>query len=184
MTWASAGSAIFQQAMKNPITLGVGTNSGAGIPTSYGSTGLIGDTINVAVFGTATAPDKTAVVTSTGYNTGTWTAGGNEVTGTGWTAGGQSVGTTKTWTLDSGSSSMCFQVTAPVAGQTSTTGVSLSAFFGALVYDNTISGGTVSKQGICFNYFGGSQTITAGTFTILWATPASAAITAIFNISV
>jgi hypothetical protein len=182
MAWSV--SAIFQQAMKNPITLGVGTNSGAGIPTSYGTTGLLGDTINAAAFGVGTTPDKTAVVTSTGYNTGTWTAGGNEVTGTNWAAGGVSVGSTKTWTLDSGSSSMCYQVTAPTAGQTSTANVTLAAFYGLLIYDNTISGGTVAKQGICFNYFGGTQTVTAATFTILWATPGGAAVTAIFNISV
>ena len=182
MAWSV--SAIFQQAMKNPITLGVGTNNGTGIPTSYGATGLLGDTVNVAAFGVSTTPDKTAVVTSTGYNTGTWTAGGNEVTGTNWAAGGVSVGTTKTWTLDSGSSSMCYQVTAPTAGQTSTANVTLAAFYGVLVYDSTITAGTVAKQGICFNYFGGTQTVTANTFTILWATPGGGAVTAIFNISV
>lgn len=186
MAWGTApASAIFQQALKNPITLGVGTNSGAGIPTSYGTTGLLGDTVKVAVYNNTTTPDRTAAVGLTGYAAATsqWVTA-NEVTGTGWASGGVAVGTTKTWTLDSGSSSMCYQVTAPVAGQTSTTGVTLSAFFGCLVYDSTISGGTVLNQGICYNYFGGSQTITAGTFTILWATPASAVVTAIFNISV
>lgn len=182
MGWS--GSAIFREAMKNPITLGVGTNNGTGIPTSYGATGLVGDTINVAVFNNTGTPDKTAAVGSTGFNTGQWTTATNEVTGTNWASGGVSVGTTKTWTLDTGSSSMCYQVTAPTAGQTSTASVTLSGFFGAMVYDNTITGGTVAKQGICFNYFGGTQTITGGTFTIQWATPASAAITAIFNISV
>jgi hypothetical protein len=175
VSWSA--SAIFQQAMLNPIARAV--NAGTA-PTSFVS--LTGDTVNVAVYNNTTAPDKTAAVASTGYGTGTWS--GNEVTGTGWSAGGVSVGTTKTWTVDSGSSSLCYQVTAPTAGQTSTTGVTLAGFYGALVYDNTISGGTVAAQGICFNYFGGTQTITAGTFTILWATPASAAITAIFNISV
>ena len=32
------------------------------------------------------------------------------------------------------------------------------------MYDSTISGGTVVKQGMCYNYFGGSQSVTAGTF--------------------
>ena len=104
--------------------------------------------------------------------------------GANWASGGVSVGSAKTWTVDSGSSSLCFQVTAPTAGQTSTASVTLSGFYGAFVYDSTITGGTVASQGMCFNYFGGTQTVTAATFTILWATPASAAITAIFNISV
>lgn len=185
MTWATAGSAIFREAMKNPITLGVGTNNGTGIPTSYGATGLVGDAVKVAVFNNTTAPDKTAAVGLTGYNAATsqWVTA-NEVTGTNWAAGGVAVGSTKTWTLDTGSSSMCYQVTAPNAGQTVTASVTLAGFFGALVYDNTISGVTVAQQGMCFNYFGGTQTITAGTFTIQWATPAGAAVTAIFNISV
>lgn len=179
MAWSA--SAIFQQAMLNPITNGGGGVGAVTKPTTY--TSLTADTVNVAVFNNTTAPDKTAAVGSTGFNTGTWVTA-NEVTGTNWASGGVSVGTTKTWTVDSGSSSLCYQVTAPTAGQTSTATVSLAGFYGCLVYDSTITAGTVAKQGICFNYFGGTQTITAATFTILWATPASSAITAIFNISV
>jgi len=26
----------------------------------------------------------------------------------------------------------------------------------------------VAKQGVCYNYFGGAQSVTAGTFTIVW----------------
>lgn len=179
MAWGTApASAIFQQAMLNPISRAVNAVTA---PTTF--TSLTADAVKVAVFNNTTTPDRTAVVASTGFNTGQWTTT-NEVTGTGWASGGVAVGTTKTWTVDSGSSSLCYQVTAPTAGQTSTAGVTLAGFFGAFVYDSTITGGTVSAQGICYNYFGGTQTITAGTFTILWATPASAAVTAIFNISV
>jgi hypothetical protein len=178
MAWSA--SSIFQQAMLNPITRAV--NAGTA-PTSFVS--LTGDAVKVALFNNTTTPDKTAAVANTGYNTGVWVTA-NEVNNGGgnWPAGGVAVGTTKTWTVDSGSSSLCYQVTAPVAGQTTATSVTLAGFYGALVYDSTISGGTVASQGICFNYFGGTQTITAGNFTILWATPASAAVTAIFNIAV
>lgn len=179
MGWGTApASAIFQQAMLNPISRAVNAGSA---PTSFVS--LTGDSIKVAVYGSGTTPDRTAVVANTGYNTGQWVTG-NEITGTGWSAGGVSIGTTKTWTVDGPSSSLCYQVTSPLGQTGPTNGVTLAAFFGCLVYDNTISGGTVSAQGICYNYFGGSQTITAGNFTILWATPASALVTAVFNISV
>jgi hypothetical protein len=179
MAWSA--SAIFQQAMLNPIARGVAATSG--FPTAY--TGLTADSVFVALFNNTTAPDKTAAVGSTGYNTGTWTTGNEISSGGNWPAAGISVGTTKTWTVDSGSSSLCYQVTAPIAGQTGpANAVTLTGFYGCMVYDNTISGGTVSKQGMCFNYFGGTNTITLGNFTILWATPASAAVTAIFNISV
>lgn len=175
MSWASAGSAIFQQAMLNPITRVV--NGGS---ANTGQVSLTADTVKVAVFNNTTAPDKTvATVTLTAYNGGSsqWVTA-NEITGTGWSAGGVAIGTTS-WTVDSGSSSLCFTVS---GGQTSTTGVTLAGFYGALVYDSTPSG--TANPGVCFNYFGGTQTITAGTFTILWATPASAAVTAVFNISV
>jgi hypothetical protein len=179
MTWTS-GSAIFQQAMLNPISRAV---SAATAPGSFVS--LTGDAVKVAVYGSNGTPNKADVVANTGYNTGQW-VNTNEVTGTGWAAGGVAVGTTKTWTVDSGSSSLCYQVTAPTAGQTGpTAGVTLTGFVGCFVYDSTItSGSTVAAQGMCYNYFGGSQTITAGNFTILWATPGGAAITAIFNIAV
>lgn len=175
MSWASAGSAIFQQAMVNPLALG--GNATSGFPTSYA--GLGADTVNVALFNNTTAPDKTAAVGSTGYNTGVWVTG-NEVTdATNWVAGGRALAS-KTYSLDSGSSSVIFHAANLAGGGT----VTLTAFFGCLVYDNTISGVTVAKQGMCFNYFGGSQTVTGGTFTILWATPGGAGATAVFNISV
>ena len=176
MAWSA--SAIFQQAMLNPIS---GQANAVAKPAGF--TSLTADAVKVAVYGGSATPDKTAAVGSTGYNTGQWVTG-NEITGTGWAAGGIAVGTTKTWTVDSGSSSLCYQVTAPSAGQTSATGVTLANFYGLLVYDSSISGGTVANQGLCFNYFGGVQNIVAGAFTVLWATPAGGGITAIFNISV
>src|ERR1700743_1150227 len=183
MSWSGSTtkSAIFQQAMLNPITNG-GGGVGAGTkPTTY--TSLVADAVKVAVFNDTTTPDRAAAVGSTGFNRGTGPTT-SKITGTSWASGGVSVGSSKTWTVDSGSSSLCFQVTAPTAGQTSTANVTLTSFVGAFVYDSTITGGTVASQGMCFNYFGGTQTVTAAPFTILWATPASAAITAIFNISV
>ncbi len=36
-----------------------------------------------------------------------------------------------------------------------------------VLYSGTTAG-TVADQGVCFNYFGGAQTVTGGTFTIVW----------------
>lgn len=169
MAWTT--SAIFQQAMLNPI--GRAVNAGTA-PTGF--TSLTADTINVSLFGTLT-PDKTVAVGSTGYNTGVWTTG-NEVTdATNWVASSRPLAS-PTWALDTGSSSICYHA-ANLAGGGN---VTISNAYGCLVYDNTITAGTVAKQGMCFNYFGGSQSVAAGTFTIIWATVG--ATTAIFNISV
>ena len=172
MAWTV--SAIFQQALVNPLALG--GNATSGFPTTFA--GLVADTVNVSLFGTLT-PDKTAAVGSTGYNTGVWVTGSEVTDATNWVAGGRALAS-KTYALDSGSSSVIFHGANLAGGGP----VTLTAFFGCLVYDSTISGGTVAKQGMCFNYFGGTNTITAGTFTILWATPPSALTTAVFNISV
>lgn len=173
MAWTV--SAIFQQSLLNPIVRG--TVAVTGFPTTYG--GLTFDVVNVSLFNNTTAPDKTAVVGSTGYNTGTWTTGNEVVDVTNWVAGGRPLAG-KTFTIDSGSSSFCFHATDLAGGGN----VTLANVFGCFVYDNTITAGTVAKQGMCFNYFGGTQSVTAGTFTILWATPAGGGITAVFNVTV
>lgn len=36
--------------------------------------------------------------------------------------------------------------------------------FGCLVYNDTLA----NKVGMCYNYFGGANSVTAGTFTIVW----------------
>jgi hypothetical protein len=172
MAWTD--SRVFQQAMMNPIAGRCWTTA---VPTTY--TSLSADTINVSLFNNTTTPDRTVAVGSTGYNTGVWVTG-NEVTDANWAAGGRALAS-KTFTVDTGSSSICFAAANLSGGGNMT----VSNVFGCLVYDNTIAAGvTVAKQGLCYNYFGGAQSVVAGTFTIVWATPGGAAITAVFNITV
>jgi hypothetical protein len=169
MGWSA--SAIFQQAMLNPMLGRLWTTAA---PTSFSS--LSADTINCALYNTTPTPNKADTLANTLYLAGQWVTG-NEITGTGYTAGGATLGT-KTFAIDTGSSSICFTTANP-----SWTGATLSGVFGDLVYDATTTS-TYLKQGLCYNYFGGSQSVTAGTFTVQWATPAGAAVTAVFNVSV
>lgn len=156
MAWTD--SRVFTQAVLNPLTAAVWSTVE---PTSYGANGLSTDVVNVALFNTSVTPDKDAAVGSTGYSTGTWTTT-NEVTDvTNWVAGGRALGT-KTYTSATGV--VAFDA-ADLAGGGN---VTISATFGCLVYDNSITAGTVAKQGMCFNYFGGTQSVTGGTFTIVW----------------
>jgi hypothetical protein len=127
-----------------------------------GYTGLDSDTVNVALFNNTTTPDQDAAVGSTGYNTGVWVTG-NEVTdATNWVAGGRALAA-KTFTNAAAATPM-FDA-ADLAGGGN---VTITNAFGCLVYDNTITAGTVAKQGVSFHYFGGAQSVTAGTFTIIW----------------
>jgi hypothetical protein len=169
-----ASSAIFQQAMLNPMLGRLWTTTA---PTTFGS--LSADTISVALFNNSVTPDKTAAVASTGFNTGTWTTT-NEVTdATNWVSGGRALAS-KAFTIDSGSSSICFQGAALSGGGN----VTITNAFGCFVYDNTITGGTVADQGLCYNSFGGAQSVTAGTFTIVWATVGALTSVVVFNVTV
>jgi hypothetical protein len=127
-----------------------------------GYTGIDSDTINVALYNTTPTPDRTAAVASTGYNTGQWVIA-NEVTdATNWVAGGRAL-SGKSFTFPSGGTFM-FDATDLAGGGNMT----VAGVFGCLVYDNTITAGTVAKQGISYHYFGGTQGVTAGTFTVIW----------------
>lgn len=132
------------------------------LPSSYG--GLVADTLNVALYNNTTTPDKDAALASTGFNTGPWVTA-NEITdATNWVSGGRALASK---TLTNPATGVSMFDTADLAGGGN---VTLSGVLGCLVYDNTIAAGTggVAKQGVCFNYFGGSQSVTAGTFTVLW----------------
>lgn len=135
----------------------------AGGTTVWSTGGFVANTVNVALFGTT--PDSVAARDDTYahnvYNAtgGQWVTA-NESTGTGYTAAGSALPATKSITETSGT------VTAKTTTGTlvwTITGT-LSATYGCLVYDNT----STTKFAYCWNYFGGSQTVTGGTFTINW----------------
>ena len=169
-------SAIFQQAMLNPIMGRLWTTAA---PTTFSS--LSADTVKAALMNNTGTPDKTAAVASTGFNTGQWTAATNEVIdATNWVSGGRALGT-KAFSIDTGSSSICFQAAATAGGGN----VTITNAYGCLVYDDTITAGTVAKQGLCYNSFGGAaQGVTGGTFTILWATVGALTNVVVFNVTV
>lgn len=130
-----------------------------------GYTGLDSDTVKVALFNNSGTPDKDAAVGLTGYAAATsaWVVA-NEVTdATNWVAGGRALAS-KTFTTPSTGVAM-FDA-ADLAGGGN---VTLASVYGCLAYDDTITAGTVADQGVCYNYFGGAQSVTAGTFTILWS---------------
>lgn len=116
------------------------------------------DTVNAALYGNTGTPNKDDTpLTRQAYNGagGQWVTA-NEVTGAGYTAGGAALGT-KT----NGESSGLVSVGAANVSWTTAT---IAGIFGDLVYDNTVT----NKYAYCWNYFGGTQSVTSGTFTIAW----------------
>lgn len=157
MAWSASG--VFQEFVKNPATQRVNPGS-ITLPTGYSDL-VATDAVKVSLFNNSVTPDKDAVVGSTGYNTGTWTTG-NEVTdATNWVAAGRTLAGK---VYSDVTNAMMFDASDLAGGGT----VTLTNAYGCFVYDDSITAGTVADQGVCFNYFGGAQTVTAGTFTIVW----------------
>jgi hypothetical protein len=98
----------------------------------------------------------------TGFNTGQWVTANEVSDATNWVSGGRALAG-KTFTMPTGGTFMVDATDLAGGGN-----VTLANVFGCLVYDNTITAGTVAKQGMSYHYFGGAQGVTAGTFTIIW----------------
>lgn len=116
------------------------------------------DAHKVALYNNTGTPDKDAAGALNAYNGGAWVTT-NEVTdATNWTATGRPL-VTPTVTNPATGVIMFDGVDTAGAGN-----VTLSGVMGCLVYDTT-----VTNQGLCYNWFGGAQSVTAGTFTIVWS---------------
>lgn len=122
---------------------------------------LNADTFKAALYDNDITPDQTVTSANTAYNVGQWVTTGNEVSdGAEWAVGGVA--------LTSVTSSFASNVyTFDAANTASGTSATLLNVFGCLVYDDTIAT-PVADQGLCYNYFGGTNSVTDGTFTIVW----------------
>lgn len=117
------------------------------------------DVPKVALYGNSGTPDNTVAAASSAYNTGQWTTS-NEVSNGGWAAGGIALSST-TWQK---ASNVCTYDAADTANGTAAT---VANVYGVLVYDDTLTT-PVADQGLCYNYLGGPQSVTAGTLTVVW----------------
>lgn len=162
MAWSTSN--IFTQTMNNPLMQAT-AGSGTTLPTGWVTTGIAANAFKAALYLTAT-PLNTDTMAHIGYNStgGQWVVA-NEASGTNYTAGGVALGTMSYGIDGTATNALAFH-----AANSVWTTVTVTAVFGCLVYCTSITAGTILNQGFCYNYFGGSQSITAGTFTILWFT--------------
>lgn len=121
---------------------------------------LNADTFKAALYDNDITPSQTAASADTAYNAGQWAISGNEVSNGGWAAGGVALSS-----VTSAFSSNVY--TFDAADTANGTAATLSAVFGCLVYDDSLTT-VVADQGVSYHYFGGSQSVTSGTFTIVW----------------
>lgn len=115
------------------------------------------DTIMCALFNDSiSAPDQTVALANTAFGAGVWAA--NEVyDGAEWPTGGQALTIT---TSAFSSNVFTYDASDEVSTGTSAT---LSDVRGCLIYDST-----VSSYGLAFLSFGGANSVTDGTFTVVF----------------
>jgi hypothetical protein len=120
---------------------------------------LNSDTHLVALYNNTPTPDQTVSSANTAFDVGQWD-NANELSNGGWSAGGIALSS-----VASGFSSNVY--TFDAADTANVTDATISGAFGCLVYDDTIAA-PVANQGISYHYFGGTQSVTAGVFTVQW----------------
>lgn len=116
--------------------------------------------LEVALFDNTITPSQTVASASTAYGAGVWASGGVSDS-VSWAALGRPLASvTSTF-----SSNVYTFDAADTASADATT--DLASVYGCLIYDHSIAT-PVADQGICFNYFGGSNSVVNGTFTVVW----------------
>lgn len=121
---------------------------------------LNSDSFKVALFTNAITPDQTVASANTAFGAGVWAA--NEVFDAAeWPTGGQALDSV---TFAAASNVLTFDAADEVSTGTSAT---LADVYGCLIYDDTIAA-PVADQGVCYLYFGGVNSVTDGTFTVVF----------------
>jgi hypothetical protein len=118
------------------------------------------DTFKVALWDNDITPNKDDTQANNCYAAGQWVSAGNEVSdGAEWVVAGQTLSTPA---VSTGAGFVMWDGVDTASGASAT----LASVYGCLVYDDTST--TPSDQGICYNYFGGTNSVTDGTFTVVW----------------
>lgn len=119
------------------------------------------DVPKVALYNNSITPDNDVTAANSAFNVGQWVTA-NEVSESGqWASGGVALAST---VLDRSVADTVFYDAADTA---SGSAADLANVFGCLVYDDTITT-PVADQGLCYNYFGGANSVVNGTFTVVW----------------
>jgi|SRR5215831_4768187 len=153
MAWA--GSSIFRSLVDDVI------ENTTAVDLSQSSA----DVPKVALYNNSITPDNDDTSAHNAYNGagGQWVNTSNEVFQAGqWAQGGIALSSIAMHGADTADN-----VWYDAADTASGTAATLASVFGCLVYDDTITT-PVADCGICYNYFGGTQSVTNGQFTVVW----------------
>ncbi len=125
------------------------------------------DSFYAALYGNTATPNENDTAANTAYNAGQWVSASYEVyQAVQWPAGGVALsGTSGVSNFTGTTDAVWFSASNTVSGSACT----LANVYGDLLYDFTLAS-PVAKQGVAFHYYGGSQSVTGGQFTVFWNT--------------
>jgi len=150
MAWSA--SHIFRQWLGDSLTRTSTPNYGTDVP-------------KVALYNNTITPDENVTAANSAYNVAQW-ATAQEVFQAGqWAQGGVALaGTSGTTHFNDTADALWYDANDTASG----TAATLASVFGCLVYDDTLTT-PVADQGMFFAYFGGTQSVTSGQFTVVWS---------------
>lgn len=130
---------------------------------NVGAVNLASDTLKAALFDNTITPDENAASASAAFNTGVWlnTASPQIFQAGQWATGGVAL---TSQAVNSGTADVVFLSAANTASGSAAT---LANVYGTAVFDTTVTT-PVASPGICYNYFGGVNSVTNGTLTVVW----------------
>lgn len=121
---------------------------------------LNSDTFKAALFDNSITPSQTVTAANSRYGAGVWASGG-VADAVSWPAAGIALSG-----ISSGFSSTTYTFDASDTTSNDAT-TDLANVYGTLVYDDTLTT-PVADQGLVYIYLGGANSVTSGTFTIVW----------------
>lgn len=125
---------------------------------------LNSDSFKVALYTNSITPDQNVSAALSAYNatSSQWLTANEQFEAGQWAQAGVALASVVTDVATSG------VVMFDAADTASGSAADLTAVYGCLVYDDTLTTPVVD-QGVCYNYFGGSNTVVNGTFTVVWS---------------
>jgi hypothetical protein len=159
MAWSTSG--VFRSVIgetlggRRAIELGNALDATYGYDTGAANTAT---SLTVSLFNNTVTPDKNASYANSAYDAGAWLAGAQDgCTSTEWTAAGRPA-------VNPALSYVSPNIIMFDMDDTSSSApTTVEDVYGALVH--AASG---DENGVCFNYFGGANSVTGGTLTIVW----------------
>jgi hypothetical protein len=135
-----------------------------GPTSSFVSNLAAGGTWKAALYGNTGTPDNQVAATLGKYNAGQWVTANELTSSTQWPAGGVALTFAGVTRFASATNLITLDADDTPGGGT----VTLASVWGDLVYDDSLTT-PVADQALAFHSFGAAQSVSAGTFTIVWS---------------